>query len=481
MTNDELMRLILTLVKEKDENETLEFKENFHGEEELGKCISAIANSARLLDRDYGYIVFGIIDESKQIVGSEFNPDTKKVKKENLKHWLQQRLHPSINIADFECLLDNDKRVVLFKIPASNQYPVQFMKEAYVRLGSSNRKLNDFPEKLRAFFLKGAKQFEKAIAKENVTASEVIELLSTESYFNLMKIPYPTSQELVLEKLISEDLVIKSTPYSITNLGAILFAKNLKDFDLLYRKSLRIIVYKGKSKVSTERERTVEKGYAISLKDEIDWIKSQIPSNEEISKVIRNNVEMYPEIALRELIVNMLIHQDYNEQGFPMVEIYSDRIEISNPGKPLIQPDRFIDEYKSRNDNLADKMRRMGFCEEKGSGLDKVINYIELFQLPPMSILIDEVRTKMTLYSYKKLNELDKKEKILACYQHACLKFVSAERMTNASLRDRFKIENRNYAIASRIIKDAIDEGKIKNEDPNNSSRKHAKYIPYWA
>ena len=85
------------------------------------------------------------------------------------------------------------------------------------------------------------------------------------------------------------------------------------------------------------------------------------------------------------------------------------------------------------------------------------------------------------IYSYKTLNDLDKKEKIRACYQHACLRYVSNDKMTNQSLRDRFKIEDQNAAIASRIIKDALEDGVIKLEDPENKSRKYTKYIPYWA
>lgn len=73
------------------------------------------------------------------------------------------------------------------------------------------------------------------------------------------------------------------------------------------------------------------------------------------------------------------------------------------------------------------------------------------------------------------------KEKIRACYQHACLKYVSNEKMTNQSLRERFKIQDHNYSIASRIIRDAIEEGVLKEDDPTNKSRKYASYIPFWA
>lgn len=80
---------------------------------------------------------------------------------------------------------------------------------------------------------------------------------------------------------------------------------------------------------------------------------------------MRKDVRIYPEIAIRELVANSLIHQDFMQKGSPMIEIYSDRIEISNPGVPLIKTERFIDEYVSRNDLLADLMRRMGFAKKR--------------------------------------------------------------------------------------------------------------------
>jgi predicted HTH transcriptional regulator len=205
------------------------------------------------------------------------------------------------------------------------------------------------------------------------------------------------------------------------------------------------------------------------------------PMKNRITKALRKETRMYPEIAIRELVANALIHQDLTEKGFPMVEIFSDRIEISNPGTPLVTPDRFIDAYLSRNEKLADLMRRMGFCEEKGSGLDKVIFYNELYQLPAINVVVAENRTRVSMYCYKTLNDLDKKEKIRACYQHACLKYVSNEKMTNQSLRERFKIEDQNAAIASRIIRDALEDKEIKEDDPESKSRKYASYIPFWA
>lgn len=76
---------------------------------------------------------------------------------------------------------------------------------------------------------------------------------------------------------------------------------------------------------------------------------------------------------------------------------------------------------------------------------------------------------------------MDKSDRIRACYQHACLRFVCREQMTNESLRQRFAIDDKNYPMASLIIKNTINEGLIKPYDPENQSRKHAKYVPFWA
>ena len=282
--------------------------------------------------------------------------------------------------------------------------------------------------------------------------------------------------------MLSENLIKSDrSGFHISMLGAVVLAKNLDDFEGLTRKAIRVIVYKGTNKTETIREQIGKKGYAVGFESLIDWVNSQLPANEEIGRALRTNTRMYPEIAIREIIANALIHQDFSAQGFPMIEIFLDRVEISNPGHPLITPDRFIDEYVSRNEKLADILRRMRICEEKGSGIDKVFFNNELYQLPPVNIEQTVKRTRVTLYSYKKLNDLDKEERVRACYQHACLCYVSNTKMTNQTLRERFKIDEQNSAIASRIIQEALKAGKIKDDDPTSNSKKYKKYVPFWA
>ncbi|MBE6414820.1 MAG: transcriptional regulator [Verrucomicrobiaceae bacterium] len=481
MNETELILCLNSLVNTPYETECIEFKQNFHSAEEIGERISGLSNSACIHGEPRGYLVFGVEDKTHKITGTSFRAKSHKKDKEDLENWLINRLSPKIDFNVYEFDYEQGKHISMYIIPAAKDQPVEFNRQGYIRINSSNRKINDFPDKQAKIWRKKATPFEKEIAKNHLSASDVINLLSTETYFDLMKLPYPTNQRSVIDKLIEENLVLKSDDYAITKMGALLFAKNLKEFDSLARKSVRVIVYKGKNKIETQREQVGTKGYALGFAGLVDWINGQLPANEEIGKVLRTESRMYPEVAIRELVANALIHQDLNEKGFPMIEIYSDRIEISNPGKPLISLERFIDSYQSRNEVFADLMRRLGFCEEKGSGLDKVVFQNELYQLPPINVTCTDNRTTVAIYSYKTLNNLDKNEKIRACYQHACLKYVSNEKMTNQSLRERFKIDNQNSAIASRIIRDALEYKVIKEDNPENRSRKYASYIPFWA
>jgi predicted HTH transcriptional regulator len=178
-----------------------------------------------------------------------------------------------------------------------------------------------------------------------------------------MKIPYPKGIEGVIQKFILDKLVLlDSRGLHISNLGALLFAKNLAVFDTVKRKAVRVVQYNGRNKLKTVKDQLGQKGYVAGFEGLITFINSLLPSNEEIGQAFRDNVYMYPLIAIRELVANAIIHK-----------------------------------------------------------------------------------------------------------------------MTNQSLRTRFKISDENAAIVSRIIKETAQAGLIKEDDPDNKSRKYVRYIPVWA
>jgi predicted HTH transcriptional regulator len=481
MMSEQLISLINELRANPSENEWVEFKHNFHSCEEIGEQISALSNTACIQKQLCGYLVYGIEDETHAVVGTDLKAKYHKKGNEELENWLATRLNPRIDFSIHEFDYEESRHISLFVIPAAQNRPVTFLHQAYIRVGSYTRKLADFEEKERKIWQNSVYRLEKEMAKSDLTSSEVIQLLSTETYFELLKIPYPGSQAGVIEKLLSEKLLVVEKPnYGITKLGALLFAKNLNDFEDLYRKAVRVIVYKGKGKEETVREQLFTKGYCVNFENMMDWINGQLPASETIGRAFRMENRAYPEVSIRELTVNMLIHQNFEEKGFPVVEIYSDRVAVSNPGLPLILPERFIDEYVSRNEKMADLMRRANLCEEKGSGMDKVIYNNELFRLPAIQILVGEIRTSVIIYAYQKLSEMSRKDKINACYQHCCLRYLKNEKMTNQSLRERFEIEEKNYPMISKIIKETMGAGLIKEDDPENKAKRYSRYIPYW-
>lgn len=191
---------------------------------------------------------------------------------------------------------------------------------------------------------------------------------------------------------------------------------------------------------------------------------------------------MYPELALRELVANAIIHQDFSLTGTgPTIELFDTRLEITNPGLPLVDTQRFLDSPpQSRNEALASFMRRINICEERGSGVDKVVFQTELYQLPAPKFVTSENHTKAVLFAHKEYSDMDMEEKVRACYLHCCLKYVNHEPMNNTSLRTRFKIKDGNAAMASRVIKQATETGLIKLYDPK-ANRKTLRYIPFWA
>lgn len=484
MHHSELTALLIDLIALPKETEWVEFKLNNWKPEDIGQYLSALSNSACYHDQPYGYLIFGVEDGTHRATGTTFSPKTEKRGNQELENWLATQLEPRVDFSIFEFIYQGNN-MVIFRVDATHSTPLRFKNEAFIRIGSYKKPLKEHPERERKIWAKSDKKpFEDKVVADKLTGSEVLKLLNYPKFFEMMGLPQPAGEAAILERLAQEKLLSRHGElWGITNLGAILFARNLNDFDTLKRKAVRLIFYDGNDRIKTQKEITGQKGYAAGFEGLVTYLSERLPSNEEIETVFRKEVPMYPLLALRELIANAIIHQDLLVSGVSvMVEVFQNRIEISNPGKPLIDTLRFIDHAPmSRNERLANFMRRLNICEERGSGIDKVVFQCELYQLPAPEFVTSDNYTRVTLYSPKGNKHMDKQDKIRACYQHSCLKYVSGEYMTNESLRQRFGIEDKNYPMASRIISDTIEENLIKMSDPENKSKKYTKYIPFWA
>jgi len=480
--NDYLAGLVNELSKH--ETEWVEFKVNQSDPQAIGEYISALANAAALAGKIHGYLIWGVRDGDHTIVGTIFDPEAERKGNEEMESWLLRLLNPRIDFRFYEVTVDA-QRVVLLEIDRASRHPVAFSGIEYIRVGTNKKKLKDYPEKERALWRFFDRiRFEDGKAAERVSADVVLLKLDYPAYFDLLEAPLPDGRAAILDALQSDRLIAPSEAggFGITILGAILFAKRLDDFPTLQRKAIRVIQYRGKGRTETLREHVYSKGYASGFAGLLGYLNGLLPTNEVVGQALRRTFPMFPELAVRELVANALIHQDFFVTGAgPMVEIFEDRIEITNPGEPLVDTQRFVDTPpKSRNEALASMMRRFRICEERGSGIDKVVLQVELFQLPAPLFEVPPGFTRAVLFAYKPLTDMDKADRIRACYLHACLKYVTRDFLTNASLRERFGIEERNKATASRYIREAVEAGAIKPFD-EEAARRLMKYVPFWA
>lgn len=479
-----LSGLLIELCKLPAETTWLEFKVNNDDPEAIGQYISALGNAAALYDKAHAYMIWGVRDTDHAIVGTAFRASLAKKGNEGLENWLLRLLDPQSHFR-FHEFEHEQKHIVILEIPRATHHPTQFHGIDYIRVGPHRQKLKAHPQLEKDLWrVFETTPFEELIALSRVDEADVLSLLDYPAYFELLQQPLPEDRGKILARL-AESRLIQAQPagqWDITHLGGILFARNLDDFSALSRKAIRVIVYPDKGRLSSEREKVIRKGYAAGFTALIDHIRALLPRSEKVGAALRREVPIYPEEAIRELIPNALIHQDFSVTGAgPMIEIFADRMEITNPGAPLVSPDRFLDTPpRSRNEALASFMRLAGICEERGSGVDKVVAAVERLQLPAPVFEQPEGFTRAVLFAHKPLREMTRAERTHACYLHACLRHVERDPMTNATFRARLGISEPNKAMASRIIADAVKDGSIRPADPNQG-KKYAKYLPHWA
>lgn len=397
-------------------------------------------------------MIWGVDNKTHNIVGTEFDEYSCLKGKQEIGSWLRELLSKNADF-EFHTVNMNEKKVVLLIIRKAIKQPVSFKKVEYIRIGSYTKKLNEYPALQPKLWDKITGQnYEEQIAKEDIPVQEVLNLIEYSSYFNLMGKSMPSNQEGVLHYLLEEGIILKQDNglYAITNMGAILFAKKLSSFPTVARKAIRVVKYKGKNRLEIAKNLIGDKGYAIGFEGLIDYLEVLLPSSEEIGKALRITKSAYPAVVIREIIANALIHQELSITGAgPIIEIFDNRLEVTNPGTPLV-----------------DVLRIVMTCE--------------LNTLPSPKIVLYQDNTKVVMFGDLTFKDMVEEDKLWACYMHACVKYVSGEGITNRSLRERFGLPDTSSASISRLIKDAVNSELIKPIAPDTAPR-YMKYVPMWA
>jgi predicted HTH transcriptional regulator len=477
-----LIKELITLPKE---TEWVEFKRNNDKPSEIGEYISALANSATLHERSNAYVVWGVDSDTHELLGTVFDPAKAKASGTEIATWLRRRLSDFANFRFYSDVIDG-KSIVLLEIDPAQTATVRFEGNAWIRVGSYKKKLKDFPAiEVELWKKLNNARFEELDAKTDLTMQEAFKLLDYVSYFDLLGIEQPESRSQMTHYLVEDNLLRKQDDglYAITNLGALLFGKKLSAFDRVWRKALRIVEYKGVGRASAIREELIDRGYICGFEEFIRIIESILPSREElVNGTTQATFTAYPDKAIRELVSNLLEHQDLAETGSgPMVEIFDGRVEFTNPGPPLVDVNRFIDNPpRSRNERIAALFRRTDLSEERGSGWDKIEIACNGDHLPAPRITEYPNATRITMIERKPYRDMTVEERLWTCYIHACYRQTIGRHLTNTSLRERLNLPESSKAMTSRLIKKAVDKGLIKRYDKDAGSR-NISYIPYWA
>ena len=376
--------------------------------------------------------------------------------------------------------------ILFFHVPEQAVKPVylrgQDVYEAYYRTAGQTRKM---PKHIvnRLLAQQQGISFEEMTAKGGLSVDEVLSLVDYKCLIKKIDKGEPSSKEAIMGLLQDYKICRKNEDkWEITNLGAILFANNLADFPRFESKYVIARKYQGDSNRFLERDLFFRKGYACELEDMVDQIMKLMPRQEDFSNTARKDTYPYPVVAVRELLANACIHQDLDAEGTNVcVEIFDNRLSISNPGAPLVEVNRMIDTLPvSRNNKLAEVMFYLHLCEKRGSGMDRTVASLEEKHLPPYKVVKGQEFTRVFIYPEKSYKEMTKQEKIQACYQHACLLFEDGKQMTNQSLRERLSIGKNNSAMVSRLIADSVAAGLIKPSSEETESNKFKSYIPYY-
>lgn len=481
---DEFAGLVQQLTSRPTETEWIEFKQNLSVSSQIGERISGLANAAALHQKPRAYLVWGVEDKDHTIVGTHFDPHMTKGKgNEDLIPWLHRLLDPEPEMTLHEGQI-NGRRVLVLDIQAASHAPVKFNGEEHIRVGSYTKKLrNNTALNRQLWRALDAKPYELHVASDPVEPSELLKKLDFNSYYGLQGWQVPATDD-VLEQMVNDSLITDEATgrFSVTNLGALLFAQDLRDFPYIERKAPRVIKYRGITKVTAEREVVGRRGYATGFTGLVGFVNDLLPRSERIDKALRDEVHAYPVTAVRELLANALVHQDLSITGAgPLIEIYDNRLEITNPGEPLVAPQMFINAPpRSRNEKLATMLRRCKICEERGSGWDRIGFEIEFNQLPAPVVRVASNHTAVTVYGPKTVKEMTPDERLRAVYLHACLRLVMGEQLTNKTLRERFRMSEAKTSTVSVYIREALDAGLIVPDDPN-ASRQMMRYVPSWA
>ena len=450
----------------------------------IGQYLSALGNIASIVNKDAGYILWGIDDKTHELIGTSFNPATAKKGGELLESYLGHMLSKNARF-QFYRLHIGEKPIVVAVSSKATAHPLSFAGTEYIRVGSSLKKLRDFPELERVLWLTlSVFSFESDIAVRNLSPQEIDQYIDLSAFYRLLHKPFPHEEADIVKDLTREG-ILKSQDdgrLSLRNAGVLAFGRDLSIYPALAHKAIRVLRHQATSLSRPAEEREFQKGYALCIDEIIDLIDIWSGREERIVGVTRQSFHPYPIEALREMVANAFIHQDLTMRGSNiLIHVYADKVVVQNPGELLCDIRRSIDTTpKSRNEILATLLRHIGIVEEQGSGFDRIEENCADNKMPSLLLESDKDRTVVTLFRRYGYPEFSQSDLIRTCYTYTCLRHYNGLETSNKALRERLGIDEHNAATVSRILKRCVEEGWLKPAQARDDKRM-LNYVPYYA
>ena len=367
-----------------------------------------------------GKMVFGVSDD-KQVVGTQAFADPTKT---------EHDIHNRIGLrCTFETLQADGKRVLILHIPRSVVgHPTSYEGRYWMRSGESLAPMS--PERLRELLNEGAPSYLDENEPGTHSWDEIKLLPAVERYYELIGSRMPGEETQIRDFLrmhFVERTAFDASLFYIRRLGAITLARSLNDFPDVEHHTIRVMRLRGTSITDMVFDRTYSKGYAVVFDDVIDQINALLPVNEDFADGLRDEHRDFSLVAVREIVVNACVHQDFMEHG----------------------------------------------------GIDRALENIEKQQTDAPEFI---VKTRSTTVELRKgrFEDMGMKERVNAAYLHCCLQTAKGGFLTNSSLRERFGLSKAKTAVTSQVIAAAVDAGLIFLDPATKGSRRTARYLPFY-
>ncbi|AVH48860.1 putative DNA binding domain-containing protein [Acinetobacter towneri] len=398
-----IKNLVQQLVNEPNEQEWLEFKENYHSAEEIGERISALANGACLCNKRNGYLIFGVKDSDQSIVGTNFDPKKQKAKgNEDLEFWLSSRLNPRLDFKIYDVEIDG-KKVIVFEIPATSHTPVTFLHEAYIRVGSITKKLKDYPEKAKKIWQSMSTDWSAEICQDaTIEDLDPIAIAKARQLF-IRKNPrlaeeVPNWDDVTF--LNKARLTIKG---KITNTAIVLLG--LPESAHFINPAVAQITWILKSADGIEKDyEHFYTPFLLAVDEVYHKIRNLKYRYLMSGTLFPEEVDQYDPYIIREALSNAIAHQDYRLGGrITIVEKEDSTLTFQNYGSFLpVSIEHVIlsdsPEQKYRNTFLVNAMMQLNLIDTIGSGIRRMFlkQREKFFPMPDYDLENNRVQVKIT-------------------------------------------------------------------------------------